>query len=89
MRFVEVAEVPRRRYKTKDSRRPEEYHNLKKELESFLKMDVKTAKVILADGEYVSCSSAQNAIVESIKRFAVPVKARRIDGVLYLERTDI
>lgn len=89
MRFVEVKEIPKRRYKTKDAHRPEEYHNLKKELESFLKMDVKTAKVILADGEYVSCGSAQNAIVDSIKRFAFPVKACRIDGVLYLERTDM
>lgn len=89
MRFVEIDEIPKRRYKTKDAHRPEEYHNLKKELESFLKMDVKFVKVIFKNGEYATFKSAANSFVRASRTWMYPIKVHWIDEEIYLERTDM
>lgn len=89
MRFVEVAEVPRRRYKQKGDRTPSEYHNLKNELNAFMKMDVKIVRIIFYEDEYASFTSAGKAIGGAVKRMRLPVKVRWVDGDVYLVRTDI
>lgn len=61
---------------------------LERELNKFLKMNVRYAKV--NEGyEYSNTVSARSCICAAISNYKLPVKVHLINGVVYLERTDM
>jgi hypothetical protein len=80
MKFQKVDSLPvkaRRKYK-----------KLEDELEKFMKMDVKYAKVDYGD-EYSSPESARVCISKAIELYQLPLKVCVINGVVYLESADM
>lgn len=65
-----------------------EYKKLENELEKFMKMDVKYARVDYGN-EYSSPSSAAHTLSLATKQYALPIRVRVINGVVYLESTDM
>lgn len=80
MNFTKVDRLP------DTIRRP--YKNLEDELEKFMRMNCKYARVEFA-GEYAGANSARAAIHKAIKAFDLPIEAKLINEELYLISTDM
>ena len=80
MKFVE-AEL--------EKRRPCDYKKLKNELETFMRMNVKTAKVIYTKSEYSCATSAGASCRRGAKYIGLPIKVNVRNGNVYLIRTDL
>lgn len=79
MRLIE-AEVEKTRMSS--------YKNLKDELTVFMRMNVKSAKVLFTKDEY-SCSTAVRvSLGQAAKRMGLPIKAKSVNENVYLIRTD-
>ena len=57
-------------------------------LDTFMNMTDRAVKCILAPGEYISIRSAQCSYQSSIRRYKYPIKARILNGELYLIKVD-
>lgn len=80
MKFIEV---------DKDKIAKEEYvayHNVVKELEEFLSMNVETARIVFDYGEYRSTHSAYEALRKCIRYHNLPIKVMRRGDNIYLTR---
>lgn len=80
MKFIEVDHLP---YSNRKPRK-----SMEEELEKFMKMDCRYAKVDICD-EYSSVLSARSAIYAAVKNYKLPIKPILIDGELYLISTDM
>lgn len=80
MKFIKIDRLPDR------EKRP--YNKMEEELEKFLRMGCRYAKVDLC-GEYSGVNSARASICNAIKMYDLPIQARLINEELYLISTDI
>ena len=80
MRFTKVEKLPafKRGYGARQM-----------ELLDFMNMDVLCVKVTLVPGEFSNIDIARTTLQTSAKRAGLPIKARILDGELYLIRTDM
>ena len=81
MKFVE-AEVEKG-----NARRP--YKKMKDELEVFMRMNVKSAKVIYTKQEYTSAAAANKSLHDGAINAGLPIKTTVRNGTVYLVRTDL
>ena len=90
MEFYEVDRLPdrvlhrRRIQNTGDKRRA----YLEDELEKFMKMDVKYARLDYGD-EYKTPGAVSSSLKNAIKKEGLPIKVTIIDSVIYLISTDM
>ena len=80
MRFTKVDKLPKF---TKG------YGARQMELMEFMKMEVMCVKVTLAPGEYSNIGVGRTTLQQSAKKAGLPIKARILNGELYLIRTDM
>lgn len=80
MNFVKVDRLPDRK------KRP--YKKLEDELEKFMRMDCKYAKVEL-NGEYAGPNSARASILRAIRLYDLPIQIKMINDEVYLISTDM
>lgn len=66
-----------------------QYKNLKKYLDSYMKMNVKCVQVKFAPYEFNSTYSAYHSFIRMVKLFNYPIKPTIINNELYLARTDM
>lgn len=66
-----------------------QYKNLREYLSSFMRMNVKCARVEYAGHEFSNVYSAMGSFRRIIKLFNYPVEASIINSELYLIRTDM
>ena len=81
MKFVQ-AEVEKG-----NARRP--YKKLKDELQVFMRMNVKSAKVIFTKQEYTSAQAANKSLRDGAVAAGLPIKSLMRNGTVYLVRTDL
>jgi hypothetical protein len=65
------------------------YKHVAEELEKFLEMECKYARVELDTGDYNNQYSALNTFHSAIRTNGFPVKAAAINGEIYLIRKDM
>ena len=65
------------------------YKKLKDEFAVFMRMNVKTAKVLYTKEEYSCITSARVSLCDHIRENDLPIKVTRRNGNLYLTRTDL
>ena len=82
MRFTEwKGEVPKKKGRG--------YHHLEDELNEFMKMNVKAAKVAWTELEYKNVRSCYEGLLKAAKRFNFPVYVTTRKGEVFLVRRDI
>ena len=81
MKFIEVNELPEYQRAT--------YKHVREELEMFLKMNCKYARVDLNSNDYGNPYSACATLSLAARRNGFPIKAAAINGEIYLIRKDI
>lgn len=80
MRFIEVKGfVPRQK----------KWGRLRVELETFMSMNIKTAKVDYAECEYKKSITCYKCLWNAARRYAMPIRVAMIDGEIYLIRRDM
>lgn len=84
MRFITVNEIPK-----KESLKNRSYSNVRAQLEEFMKMNVKYAKVLYTNEEYSSVASMSHTIARSISRASFPIRLVENFNNVYLVRTDM
>ena len=86
MTFVEVDKLP----DCARGRGPRaEKHQTQKELEGFMKMEIKMARVDILDGEFANPRSIESSLNCAIRLGAFPIKVVRRQNCIYLVRKDI
>lgn len=65
------------------------YKKLKNDLEEFMRMNVKSARVVYTKAEYVCATSAKASLRIAARRYSLPIKALMRNGNVYLIRTDL
>ena len=87
MRFIEVKEIPENG--GKGSKKRVSYHRLDKELEEFMRMNVKYAKVVFGENEYANSNACRNNMKRACKYHGYPIKTIERGHDIYFMRTDI
>ena len=83
MKFIEVTELPETNH-NKLGRRG----ITKNELDQFMTMRIKMAKIVLHDG-YMNVVSGYSALSHLVKYHALPIDIKMRNGDIYLIRRDI
>lgn len=86
MRFVAVDKLPN----CDRGRVPRaEKHQTQKDLDAFMKMGIKIARVDILDGEFANVRSIESSLNSAVRIGAFPIKVVRRQSRLYLVRKDI
>ena len=64
------------------------YCRVQRKVEEFNRMDCNAVRCVLEDGEYANMSSAQSSFSSTIKKLGYRMRARVIEGNLYLIKLD-
>lgn len=64
------------------------YCKVQKRVEEFNRMDCNAVRCVLDDGEYTNMASAQSSFSSTIKKLGYRMRARVIEGNLYLIKLD-
>ena len=64
------------------------YCRVQRMVEEFHQMDCNAVRCVLEDGEYANMASAQSSLSSTIKKLGYRMRARVIEGNLYLIKLD-
>lgn len=86
MRFVEVNKVPTEYLGRgrKDKKRLVDVR-----LQEFMGMNVKVVRVEYESGEYAYPGSCRTSMYRAVRASGLPIHVIMVDGIVYLERTDM
>lgn len=79
MRFTEVERVPNRKRR----------HKLDKELDEFMRLEIKVGLCHFEEERFVNSKSAQNTIQKAAKHWGYPIQVVQRKGEVFLVRTDM
>lgn len=81
MKFVEVDKIPERFRATKC--------NFIERLDEFMGMNVKIAKAVPDECEYINTSACRAAFYYACHKYGYPIDVTAVNGDVYLIRTDM